>query len=201
MRPINRYIQLIAFICKAIWLRITASRQSVVLLAQFTPHTGTHTYFKQALQFFCTNGYQVTVCVHQSVVESVQSLQGAFSFEIVDYGSELDFFEYFGKNTGRQQQYLLDKYLPKAAFLLAVLQQHKAAMIWVSSQYPTQLFPAFFLPVKVYYVVHAILWGKADDGANWLLQKRIRFGNLRFVTVSSAAATAITENWLVPKLW
>lgn len=194
-----RFLKLIKVLCFYLTSKIYSKKKNILILAQFTPLTGTHTYFTQIISFFCKKEFNVAVCVNHSNLSDVQILQHKYVFKIIPYDQELSHYEYFGSKKFVFNGLIFDNYYTRVIFLLKILISTRSSVLWVSSQHPTQFFPTLLMPVKVFYVVHAMLWANPDGASNFFLRLFKNKKSLKFITVSSAAKRKIKAFWDIDK--
>ena len=89
IKKINNHTNRLFFICKyfvfIFLIRIKAKQNNILLVAQFTKNTGTHTYVIQMLSFLCDRGYNVILLTHVDNTLAIQELHKLFSFRVEYY--------------------------------------------------------------------------------------------------------------------
>lgn len=195
-RWVHRGVLLIKYLFLAAWVFFCGNRKKVLFITQFTEYTGTHIYFKMMMEYFLQRNFIITVVSdsrNRAFIEQYLN-NPSVTFTAIPAGAEKN--ELFINMKSRQVFHFFDKIFPSVLFFLKIIRRKKIGKVFISSQFPGDYFSLFLIPVQKFYVVHALLWARLDEGSRHLLEigKHLK---LQFITVSEVAKVYIQKFWEV----
>jgi glycosyltransferase involved in cell wall biosynthesis len=169
--------------------------KKVIIVPEFSEQTGTHTYFLNLLTYFNEKYEQIIIVAHESKKETIIKLSSQFLFEAYYYQDEIDHWQYYGDFKKRKVFYVIDRLLPSVEYLQKIILKTKASTVWISPQIPGHFLFASVIPVRIYYVIHAILWAPLDHANEQFVKWNFFLKKIKFLTVSKASKNKITSLW------
>ena len=190
----RRLVSLTKLIIQIIELFFKKKKKNILLLTSFEINTGTYTYFLNLLDYFNTNQFQVSILVHIDTYEKIKNNKQLCRYKLFTYSNELNHFEYYFPLKYNCLPLFIDQLFPKLAFILNLQIHTKSSQLFITPKDPSQFIELMVLPIKKYYVVHSILWGKLDYGNQFLLKIGLKL-NTTIITVSNSAKKYIETYW------
>ncbi|MDC1505814.1 glycosyltransferase family 4 protein [Winogradskyella sp.] len=174
---------------------------NILLIPQNTHIGGTKTFFYNLCEYLLSRHYNIAVLVNKiECSEELFEYLKEKNITIFQYNNELDYLEYWYPWKHSLKKYFLLDFLKQSSFILNIASQHKVRKIIVSSAYPSSLFPAFLIPVPVFYFIHSMPWGKIDPGKKRILDHILKhYTNKHLITVSKYSQDRISTYWAIDK--
>jgi glycosyltransferase involved in cell wall biosynthesis len=195
LRYISRIYLVLKYFYFNLFLKTSEKENKILLIAEFTEFSGTHTYFLNLINYFSNTHDKITILTERKNSKVIHDLSEIYSLDVIYLPNNFTHFEYFSKIKGFQFLYIIDQLLPKILFIQKLILTEKIKEVWISPQYPGRFLFVSTVSIKTFYVVHAMLWANLDNVNKVFVKYYIFIKNLKIITVSNAAKDRIVDFW------